>query len=46
METEAEVRALIDKVGCPLGQGFYFAKPMPLDAFLALPAALPLAPKS
>lgn len=41
METEEEVRVLIEQVGCPLGRGFYFAKPMPLEEFLALPAILP-----
>lgn len=40
MESEKEVRALIDEVGCPLGQGFFFAKPMSLEAFLALPNSL------
>ncbi|WP_161973710.1 EAL domain-containing protein [Hwanghaeella grinnelliae] len=45
METETEVRALIEKVGCPLGQGFFFARPMPLEDFLALPECLPTASK-
>ncbi len=40
METAEEVRILIEEVGCPLGQGYFFAKPMSLDDFLALPKSL------
>ncbi len=40
METEEEVNMLIEEVGCPLGQGFFFARPMALDDFLGLPPAL------
>lgn len=43
METEEQVRVLLEQVGCPLGQGFYFAKPMPLEDFLTLPGYLPAA---
>jgi EAL domain-containing protein (putative c-di-GMP-specific phosphodiesterase class I) len=35
IETEGEWRFLLER-GCPLGQGFYFSKPVPADDILAL----------
>jgi diguanylate cyclase (GGDEF)-like protein/PAS domain S-box-containing protein len=35
IETEAEWRFLVER-GCELGQGFYFARPMPAEDILAL----------
>jgi EAL domain-containing protein (putative c-di-GMP-specific phosphodiesterase class I) len=35
IETEAEWRFLVER-GCQLGQGFYFARPMPAEDILAM----------
>ncbi len=41
IETEAE-RALLVELGCPSGQGFFFARPMPIaDALKLVPASAP-----
>lgn len=40
METAEEVRLLVEEVDCPLGQGFYFGKPVALASFLTQPDVL------
>ncbi len=35
IETEGEWRFLVDR-GCPLGQGYYFSRPVPADEIMAL----------